>query len=141
MSTSYSASVIYGYCLPGSELIRSKPHPLWGKHKFDPDTGEKVTRTIAEDDIELALEEGDSLRGWDRFERNDTYLGDDQFVLLGIKLTETELSYGREAPQKLELLSADDCARVAAEAKKLLDKAGVEFDPECVGYHLVGYVG
>lgn len=46
MSTSYSAILLFGIRLDEEDLKIKTPHPLWGKHKFDPDTGEKVTQFI-----------------------------------------------------------------------------------------------
>lgn len=46
MSTSYNAYVIYGIKLPFGSLKTRRPHPLWKIHKFDPETGEKVSQFI-----------------------------------------------------------------------------------------------
>ena len=135
MSTTYSAIAFYGYSLPRSELTLSKPNPLWGKAKFDPDTGEKVDRFI-EEEIEMALEEGDNLRHMTRFTRRDH--GD--FVMLGVELAEVDLSYGSLDPEPITLLPVTECSKIAAEARKLLDKAGLAFDEARMGYWLVGRV-
>ncbi len=140
MSTSYTATVIYGYSLPRHELTRSRPNPLFGKVKFDPETGEKVEKTI-EEDIELALDSGERLKQMTRFVRFDTGYDDRHHVLLGVQLAEQDLDCGAPDPEKLTLLSDEDCAKVATEAKKLLDKAGLTFDESQMGYYLAGYVG
>jgi len=136
MSTNYTAAAYYGYSLPRSELTISKPNPLWGKVKFDPDTGEKVERSI-EEDIELALEEGDNLRHMTRFTRFDN----EDFVVLGVQLTEVDLSYGSLDPEPITLLSDAECVKVALEARKLLEKAGIAFDEGRMGHWMVGMVG
>ncbi len=136
MSTSYSASVIFGYCLPASKLERLTPHPLWGKHKFDPDTGEQVTQFVRSE-TRLALEHGDRLPRMTRFIRYD--LG--ASILLGIELVDTgDLNYGDSNPDRFNLPSDSDCALVEKQVRKLLDKAGVPFDTTRMGYWLAGRV-
>ncbi len=136
MSTCYSAIVMFAYALPKEELNRSKPNPLWGKHKFDPETGDKVVQFI-EDEIELALEEGDNLRTLTDFTRRDT----EDTILLGVELGDTgDINYADREPQALKLVSDANRAKVEAEARKLLDKAGVTFDPDCMGYWLTANV-
>lgn len=136
MSTAYSASVLYAYALPRSELERHIPNPLWGKVKFDPDTGDKVTQFI-EEEVELTLEEGDNLKAMTRFTRVDS----EDTIMLGVLLDETgDLNYGDREPQRLNLLSLTDRDAVEREARKLLDKAGIAFDGDCLGYWLVGSV-
>lgn len=139
MSTNYSAIAFYGYSLPRNELTRQQPNPLWGKVKFDPDTGDKVTQFIDEE-VELNLEDGDKLRHMTRFTRFDAGYEDDHCILLGITLADMDLTYGSPGVHALKLLSDVECAKVQEEAKKLLDKAGIKFDPARVGYYLSGCV-
>ena len=75
------------------------------------------------------------------FVRFDTGYDDRDHVLLGVQLAEADLDCGAPDPEKLTLLSDEDCAKVAAEAKKLLDKADLLFDAKRMGYYLAGYVG
>lgn len=138
MSTSYSASVIFGYALPEDELTIQSPHPLWGKAKFDPETGGKVTQFI-EREIELPglPYGGEELPHWKTFKREDR----GETVLLGVVLADTgDLSYGDSDPMQLTSLSDPMRARVEAEVRKLLDKAGITFDPDKMGYWLAGQV-
>lgn len=139
MSTSYSAFVIFGYCLPQKELLRIKPNPLWGKYKFNPDTGELVPKNLTSY-IELALENGECLRDMTRFIREDTR----DSVLLGVKLTDTgDLTFygdGGRRSEKIELLSDVYKDRVAEEVKTLLAETGITFNPNLMGYYLVGRV-
>jgi hypothetical protein len=46
MSADYYAQVLYGIQVPANTFEVTVPNPLWGKCKFDPDTGEKVTEYI-----------------------------------------------------------------------------------------------
>lgn len=46
MSTTYRAYVIFGVKLHDSDLVIKTPDPLWGVHKFNPESGEKVERFI-----------------------------------------------------------------------------------------------
>ena len=46
MSASYSASLCYGILFEKDEITTITPHPLYGKFKFDPDTGIKVPEYI-----------------------------------------------------------------------------------------------
>ncbi len=141
MSTSFTAVAFYGYSLPHSELTRRKPHPLWGKVKFDPDTGSKVTQYV-EERIELGLDSaGDHLPHMSRFTRFDSGYEEREHVLLGIELAKMELSYGAPDPQHLQLVSDADRAKVQDEVKKLLHKAEIDFDAKRMGYYLAGYVG
>lgn len=136
MSTAYSASVIYGYRLPADELSRKTPNPLWGKHKFDPNTGEKVEQFI-QHDISLGLEDGDNLRSCKNFMRMDT----SGSVLLGVELGDTgDLSYGGDEPQALKIVTDSARVKTEAEVRKLLEKAGLTFDYDRMGYWLVGQV-
>ena len=135
MSTTYTAIAFYGYSLPRSELTLSKPNPLWGKVKFDPNTGDKVTQFI-EEEINLALEEGDNLRHTPRCPRRDH----EDFVMLGMELAEVDLSYGSLGPEPITLLPEMERGKVELEAKKLLAKAGLAFDEARMGYWLVGRV-
>ncbi len=128
---------MYGYDLPASELESHQPNPLWGKHKFDPETGAKVTQFI-EDNRELCIEDGEHLAKMTRFTRRDS----GSSILLGIVIAETgDLSYRADDPEKLEMLSEADCAKVKTEVEKILHKADLTFEPDHMGYHLVSYVG
>lgn len=137
MSTSYSASIFYGYTLAKTDLFRNTPNPLWGKHKYNPDTGEKVDKFI-EEEIDLGLEDGDSLSGMTRFVRFD----DIDSIVLGVERVGTgDLSYGGETPQKINLFTEAECKKIVDQAKKLIEKAGLVFDERRVGYWLVSHVG
>lgn len=140
MSTNYTAATFYGYSLPRSELTRSKPNPLWGKVKFDPDTGDKVTQSIVEE-IELELDTGDCLKHMKSFTRFDSGYEDEDYAVLGVQLAEVELTYGRPEPQGIKLLSDEERAKVWVEVQKLLDKAGITLDSGRMGYWLAGYAG
>jgi len=48
MSYSSTAHVIYGIVLPAIKFEKTKLNPLWGKYRFDPDTGNQVTEFITE---------------------------------------------------------------------------------------------
>lgn len=137
MSTSYTATVIYGYCLPRTELVRSKPNPLYGKVKFDPETGEKVTKFLKEH-VELGIDCGDRFGQFIRF---DTGYEERDHILLGVRLAKADLACGAPDPEKLKLLSDEDCFKVQNEVEELLAKAGIAFDPKAIGYYLAGYVG
>lgn len=55
MSASYSSSLCYGILFEKNDLTTSIPHPLYGKFKFDPDTGIKVSEYI-ENHIDMEKE-------------------------------------------------------------------------------------
>jgi hypothetical protein len=138
MSTCFSASVLFGYALSEDELTIQTPHPLWGKAKFDPNTGHKVTQFI-ESEVKLPglPYSGEELPHWKAFKREDR--GDT--VLLGVVLGETDdLNYGGCEPILLPPLTETTRAKVELEVRKLLDKAGIAFDPGKMGYWLAGYV-
>lgn len=46
MSASFSASLCYGILLSKKDLTETKPNPLYGLCKYDPDTGVKVSEFI-----------------------------------------------------------------------------------------------
>lgn len=141
MSISARAIVIYGYTLSSSELVRRTPHPLWGTHRFDPQTGDKVTQFI-ETDIDLGLDSGENLPGMTRFTRFDIGHEGNHPIVLGIKLAQTgDLMYGYRDPAGFALLSDADCFVAQEQVKKLLDKAGLKLDPSRIGYYLAGYAG
>ncbi len=140
MSTSYHAHAFYGYSFPKADLTQRVPNPLWGKVKFDPNTGVKVTQFV-ETDIELDLEEGDNHPKMESFVRFDTGYDDDAMVILGVQLAEMDLSYGSRDPRSIELLNDDDLLAVATLVRDILNKAKLPFNPAQMGYWLGGYAG
>ncbi len=134
MSISISVCVMFGYALDKSDLIRRTPNPLFGKHKFDPDSGDKVTKFV-EREIELGLDCGDNLPSMTRFTRFDT----EGQIVLGVQMAELgDLMYGGSEPERIQFLGDNEREKVEAEAEKLMAKAQLPFKRERMGYYLVG---
>jgi len=135
MSTNYSASVVYGYPLSHDDLTKRTPNPLWGKVKFDPETGEKIAQYI-ETDIELKIKDGHDAKPG----AVARYDGGEGFII-GVQLAEMgDLGYGAGAPLRFDPVDGADSSRIMGEIRKVLDKAGLELDESAVGYYLVGNV-
>ncbi len=135
MSTTYSASVVYGYTLSRDDLVKRTPNPQWGKVKFDPDSGEKVTQ-FTESKIELKVKDDyDAKKGEvARYDAGDS-------VILGVQLAETEdLNYSSGDPLPFAPVVGTQLDKVAQKVKEVLAKAGLEYDETRMGHYLVGSV-
>lgn len=136
MSTTYSASVVYGYPLSKDDLIKRTPNLLWGKVKYDPDTGDKVVQFI-ETDIELKVKDSYDAKPGEvaRYEAEES-------VILGIQLVEIgDLNYGGgDEPLPFKPVNNAQYEKVLQEVKKVLAKAGLEFEEARMGHYLVGNV-
>lgn len=137
MSISYHAHVFYGYSLPKSDLIQRTPNPLWGKVRFNPDTGTKVTEFVVTE-IDLGLESGDKHPKMTRFTRFDTGHSDDDSIILGVAVAKMDLSYGSRDPQRITRLDEEDENEVGEMVIRLLVKAGTPFNVAQMGYWLGG---
>ncbi len=135
MSTSYSASVIYGYLLPEDALVKRTAHPLWGKATFDPDTGARVPQ-FTEKEIALKVPDGyDAKRG--QVARYDA----GEHVIVGVQLADTEdLSYGGGDPIRFDPIVGTDLDRIVKHVVGVLAKAGIAVDEAAFGHYLVGSV-
>jgi hypothetical protein len=114
MSTSYNAVVLYGLTVEVAALTRPIPNPLWGKHKFDPETGERVTKMLEDGSREDAFRSrADKLD----IEVVQIERGDDMHV--GILLAKADAGYQESC--MVGVPTAKDCDRLS----KLLVEFGI----------------
>jgi hypothetical protein len=114
MSTSYNAYVILGIPVSNDMFTVKKPNPLWGKAKFDPNTGEKVEKFIENfDGLETLLDEIDNTTG---LIMARDYDGEPIFA--GVLLADVDEGFS-------EIKSRQLVAKLEAKFIALLDRCGV----------------
>lgn len=52
MGTTYSARVVFGIKVSNDELNKKTPNPMWGVHRYDPQSGRPVKEFIVENYID-----------------------------------------------------------------------------------------
>lgn len=137
MSTTYSASVVFGYLLAADELVKRISNPLWGKVKFDPDTGVRVPQFI---ETEIVLKIKDD--SYDEINPGEVArYNAGESVILGVELADAgDLGYGDATPERFAPMVGTDFRRIEKEIKQTLTKAGLAFDETKMGHYLVGSV-
>jgi hypothetical protein len=124
MSVTYRAAVLYGTTLDIADLEAATqvPNPLFGKCKFDPDTGEKVEKFTSNLDYDRFEEEAEALALLCvRKEGDDT-------IYLGVPLATADATYQEDSDLSVSGLVATPDRLLKAEKlaeeriKKLYDK-------------------
>lgn len=113
MSTQYTASLIYGIAIPRKEFVKKTKNTLFGKCKFNPDTGEKVEEFIVEEVCVSVLENACEILNLDTY---TVYLEEKYYYFVGLELTRTEIGEIRLARS-----TTDDEVKQVKDALKLLE--------------------
>lgn len=137
MSTSITTHVIFGVILTHDDLVKKIENPLWGKCKFDPDTGGRVTQFVVSWSIDP----------WDI--ANDTKLSavttgynSDGSVVVGRSLS--TIHDGAPSVSGIELMIELDTNAVhslVSDIKNRLTVFGINVDDRKFGYYHVLNVG
>lgn len=131
MSTSYTATVLYGYPIP---LTSERPNPLFGKHRFDPETGAKVTKTITDRvEIDEIVEKHKRKMTKLDYEADSDYTS----AVVGFRLASTDVGYGGGI-EPFAPLDDDVSAAVHVAIERILTELGLPIESALFGYHLVG---
>lgn len=86
MSVSYQAVPLYGICIQKDRLVKKVKNPLWGKHKFDPQTGVKIEKFVTKEENFEAIAASQSL----------SVMENDCFVYFGIRMADRPLDLNRD---------------------------------------------
>ena len=142
MSANFYAYVIHGYPFETDDLVVRTPNPLWGKSKFDPETGQKVEQYLEEDiDLESVVSK---IRPQSTKIRVVGTTCDKNFgntKIVGFLLADIEVGGNDLAALSLEV-TPEIRAMVADYIEKLCVKIGMrptDFDPKKLRTYLVGY--
>jgi hypothetical protein len=127
MSVSYSTYVIFGLALPESALVISTPNPLFGVHKFDPATGDRVVKNI---ETNIDLYEIANKNKLDCVHRPDA----EEFVI-GKILVESDLN-DRSEPQVIVDLTVEKKLKLANKIQAICEKNKIPFFTEDCATHL-----
>ena len=130
MSASYHAFAIHGYPIPKSALSIATLNPLWGKHKFDPNTGKKVEEFLVR---KVYLDDIAAKHGLEVFETTDQ---GEQFV--GKQLAKVNIGEGGKESAPFSLYTSLQ----ANQSKQILDvcqELGISFQPDRYTAYLIGY--
>lgn len=129
MGADFYAQPFFGIPVELDDLYRRTPNPLWGKFKFDPDTGKKVEEFLAEkqDADELAEKYG-----------LQTYSTTDSLVhFFGLKLSKQQLDHNRDHYIEFSPLQLKEPENIDKKLRKLCEGMNWKFiEPK---YYVIGH--
>ena len=138
MSTNYYAQVVYGYPFERGDLVKKTPNPLWGKAKFDPETGDRVEQFIEEDFDLYEIVKSRKAKNLEKFITTDS-----RETVVGVALTES-IDIGRDdlvevGNEPLMVQTKGGNMTVEAHIRDICQELGIEFDPKKLRTYLVGH--
>lgn len=116
MGADYYAYVCNGICLKKENFVIKTKNPLFGKYKFDPDTGKKVGEYIEE-----SIEDPDDISDmWnlDRYGLSVVSSTDSKYIFIGKASSDVDISSGdhyKELPGMLTETEMENLLKICKE--------------------------